>query len=212
MRRVTTYGLFVLATLLPATMAKAAGTLDDPAVGERMSRVRFELHGPADDYLRNITKQWLLVAASANPAMLAMFRDRDRRPYRDLLPWSGEFAGKYLTGAHQVLRLTGDPELRRAPRAVRRGAGRTPGRRRLPRPVSARAPADRPGAQCRREGRADLGRLGPLSRHARPARSGTKRPAIPQALTAARRGSATCSATDSSATSGRGWSTPARPR
>ena len=45
--------------------------------------------------------------------MLAMFRDRDRRPYRDLLPWSGEFAGKYLTGATGVLRLTGDPELKR---------------------------------------------------------------------------------------------------
>ena len=44
--------------------------------------------------------------------MLAMFCDRDRQPYRDLLPWSGEFAGKYLTGATQVLRLTGDPELR----------------------------------------------------------------------------------------------------
>jgi DUF1680 family protein len=44
--------------------------------------------------------------------MLGMFRDRDRRPYRDLLPWSGEFAGKYLTGAAQVYRLTGDPALR----------------------------------------------------------------------------------------------------
>jgi len=113
MRPATTLGLFVLATLLPVTMAAAAGTLDERAAAERVSRVQFELRGPVGDYLRNITKQWLLVAPAANPAMLAMFRDRDRLPYRNLLPWSGEFAGKYLMGATQVLHVTGDPELRR---------------------------------------------------------------------------------------------------
>ena len=44
--------------------------------------------------------------------MLDMFADRDKKPPRSLLPWSGEFAGKYLTGAVQVLRLTGDKELK----------------------------------------------------------------------------------------------------
>ena len=73
----------------------------------------FALEGPVREYLGNVTRQWLLPGPEANPAMLAMFRDRDRRPYRDLLPWSGEFAGKYLTGATGVLRLTGDPELKR---------------------------------------------------------------------------------------------------
>ena len=42
-----------------------------------------------------------------------MFADRDKRPPRDLLPWSGEFAGKYLTGAVLTLRLTRDPALKR---------------------------------------------------------------------------------------------------
>ena len=46
--------------------------------------------------------------------MLAMFADRDRKPYRDLLPWSGEFAGKYLTGASQVYQATNDPALRKS--------------------------------------------------------------------------------------------------
>ena len=41
-----------------------------------------------------------------------MFRDRDKQPYRDLLPWSGEFAGKYLTASTLMLRLNNDPRLR----------------------------------------------------------------------------------------------------
>jgi DUF1680 family protein len=84
-----------------------------PPVCERVPGARFALEGPLRGHLRNVTRNWLLPAPEANPAMLAMFRDRDRRPHRDLLPWSGEFAGKYLTGATGVLRLTGDPELKR---------------------------------------------------------------------------------------------------
>ena len=90
--------------------------------------------------LRHVTRQWLLPAPEANPAMLAMFRDRDRRPYRDLLPWSGEFAGKYLTGATAVLRLTGDPELKRHLERFVRDLIALPGRGRLPRAVPARRP------------------------------------------------------------------------
>lgn len=72
---------------------------------------QFNLTGPIYAYLHAITEQWLLVAPMANPAMLEMFADRDTRPYRNLLPWSGEFAGKYLTAAVQVWRVTRDPRL-----------------------------------------------------------------------------------------------------
>ena len=78
----------------------------------RIPDTRYALESPIGDYLKGATDQWLLVAPDANPAMLEMFRDRDRKPYRDLLPWSGEFAGKHLTAAVQVLRLTGDPHLK----------------------------------------------------------------------------------------------------
>ena len=78
----------------------------------RIDETRFEIGGIIGDYVRNISEQWLKIAPLANPGMLEMFRDRDRKPYRDLMPWAGEFAGKYLTAAAQVLRLTGDPELR----------------------------------------------------------------------------------------------------
>ena len=59
-----------------------------------------------------MTEQWLLVAPRSNPAMLEMFRDRDRRPLRHMVPWAGEFAGKYLTHAVQICRMTGDPALK----------------------------------------------------------------------------------------------------
>lgn len=77
-----------------------------PAAG-----AHFALEGPVRQRVDGVTKNWLLPATGANPAILAMFRDRDRAPYRDFLPWSGEFAGKYLTGGTEVLELTGDPAL-----------------------------------------------------------------------------------------------------
>ena len=78
---------------------------------DRSRNATFRMEGYLDGYLRGITDQWLKVAPLANPGMLQMFHDRDRLPYRDLKAWSGELAGKYLTGAVQVLRLTGDPDL-----------------------------------------------------------------------------------------------------
>lgn len=80
-------------------------------VFERIPNGKIQLHDHVNDYLRGITRQWLLVAPHANSGMLEMFRDRDRQPLRNLVPWAGEFAGKYLTAAVQILRLTQDTEL-----------------------------------------------------------------------------------------------------
>jgi DUF1680 family protein len=93
--------------------ARANEPAKPDAAAVRVADARFTLEGPVADYLKGVSANWLYGAPDANPAMLAMFADRDRTPARDLLPWSGEFAGKYLTGATQVLRITGDPELRR---------------------------------------------------------------------------------------------------
>lgn len=59
----------------------------------------------------NITDRWLLTVREADPAILAMFGDSDIAPQRDMLPWSGEFAGKYLTGAVQICSMTKDSRL-----------------------------------------------------------------------------------------------------
>ncbi|MFO0889054.1 MAG: glycoside hydrolase family 127 protein [Isosphaeraceae bacterium] len=103
------------------TLALLAGSLTSAALGAEEPKrtplkpalsLRMSVSGPMGSYLSAVTQNWLLPAPAGNPAILAMFADRDRTPHRDLLPWSGEFAGKYLTGATQVLRTTGDERLR----------------------------------------------------------------------------------------------------
>ena len=83
-----------------------------PPSCHRIPGARIQINGFMGNYLRGVTEQWLLVAPKANPAMLEMFRDRDASPLRQMVPWAGEFAGKYLTGAVQVLRVTGDRALK----------------------------------------------------------------------------------------------------
>jgi hypothetical protein len=73
---------------------------------------QYELQGFVQQRLLNNLEHWLLGAPEANPAILQMFRDRDRQPRRDLVPWAGEFAGKYLTSAVLALRLSQDERLR----------------------------------------------------------------------------------------------------
>ena len=78
---------------------------------EAINDARFELAGELRRRLNAITRQWLLSAPFANPAMLEMFRNRDRLPYQKQTPWAGEYAGKYLTGAVQVLHLSQNSQL-----------------------------------------------------------------------------------------------------
>jgi len=79
----------------------------------RATTTKFDLGGPVKPYVTGVTDHWLKIAPHSNPAMLEMFRDRDRLPLRHMEPWAGEFAGKHLTAAVQVYRVSGDPQLRK---------------------------------------------------------------------------------------------------
>ncbi len=75
-------------------------------------RAGWRIGGVAGERLTVNVDEWLLRAPQANPGMLEMFRARDRQPAPQLVPWAGEFAGKYLISAAQALALTGSNELR----------------------------------------------------------------------------------------------------
>jgi len=69
--------------------------------------------GPMGERLEANRRHWALTAPHANPAMLEMFRDRDREPARDLVPWAGEFARQVSHFRRSRLwRMTDSPELR----------------------------------------------------------------------------------------------------
>jgi len=79
---------------------------------EAPANVEYQFNGFVRERLIASIEQWLLPAPLANPGMIQMFRDRDREPRRSLVPWAGEFVGKYLTSAVQTYRVTGHPRLR----------------------------------------------------------------------------------------------------
>lgn len=102
--------LFLMSTFtLPASVDspyKVAPTM------ERLARPEIRLAGPLQNQIHGVVENWLLPLPKRNTGMLGMFQHRDQEPYRNLLAWSGEFAGKYLTSGTETLRLTGDPRLK----------------------------------------------------------------------------------------------------
>ena len=78
----------------------------------KFSRYRFG--GVIGARLRANECNWLMRAPGANPGLLGMFADRDNSasPPSDLVPWAGEFIGKYLLSAIQALRFSDSAELR----------------------------------------------------------------------------------------------------
>jgi len=81
-------------------------------VFDRAEHAEFHFHGVMGERLAANVRNWILCAPASNPAMLQILRDNERTPRRDLVPWAGEFAGKYLISAVQALRLTQDPKLK----------------------------------------------------------------------------------------------------
>ena len=77
-----------------------------------LARAELSLKGFLGDRMRRNIQQWLRVAPLANPAMVEMFRLRERSPRVPLVPWYGEFPGKHMSSAALAYRMTGDRGLR----------------------------------------------------------------------------------------------------
>jgi uncharacterized protein len=99
--------------LLPIGMGVFAAAPTPPLVFDSLPAARFEFTGPVGSRVEANVENWLLRAPQANPGMIEMFRLRDRQPAPQLVPWAGEFVGKYLISAVQALRMSDDPRLRR---------------------------------------------------------------------------------------------------
>jgi hypothetical protein len=62
--------------------------------------------GAVGDRITAVVSQFCVPLAESNPYLLEMFANRDRQPFEGLLPWSGEFVGKFLTHSVQLYRIT----------------------------------------------------------------------------------------------------------
>lgn len=75
--------------------------------------IKYILDDCAGRLITHVTDNWLLSIRETNPAIISMLRDKNLRPARNLNPWSGEFAGKYLTGCALIYRLTHENKLKK---------------------------------------------------------------------------------------------------
>jgi len=110
--------LLPLAILLLAETSMPAADSAGSFTFHSIPAARFEFQGPVGERMQANLENWLLRAPQANPGMLEMFRVRDRKPVPQLVPWAGEFVGKYLISAVQALRMSDDPRLRLQVEAV----------------------------------------------------------------------------------------------
>lgn len=101
-------------SMMAASFGAEPGTLSM----EVIPSARFEFAGPVGERIEVNKENWLLRAPAANPGLLEMFRVRDRRPVPKLVPWAGEFVGKYLISAVQALRMSNDERLQNQVKAV----------------------------------------------------------------------------------------------
>ncbi|MBL7644767.1 MAG: glycoside hydrolase family 127 protein [Candidatus Hydrogenedentes bacterium] len=98
-----------------AALCTANTLAEELAIPHATLRLEGEVGRRTDAVLEN----WVLPMPDANPALLEMFRLRDRDPaYANPVPWAGEFVGKYLQSAIQLLQFTDSPELRAQVEAV----------------------------------------------------------------------------------------------
>lgn len=76
-----------------------------------MYKTQVRFGGILGERLKANLDNWLLIAPLANPAMSDMFLRHDREPRNRLVPWYGEFPGKYITSAAAAYACESDSRL-----------------------------------------------------------------------------------------------------
>ncbi|HSV72318.1 MAG TPA: beta-L-arabinofuranosidase domain-containing protein [Chthonomonadales bacterium] len=109
---------FLVDTALVATVCALPGAPAPMLALDTPAPCAIRLGGELGRRLEANVVSWLLPAPDANPGLLAMMRVRDREPAPQIMPWAGEFVGKYLLAAIGALRTTDDPRLRATVRRV----------------------------------------------------------------------------------------------
>ena len=83
-----------------------------PLLLQSLPSARYQFGGVTGERIAANIDGWLLAAPRTNPGLLEMFRLRDRQPAQPLVPWAGEFAGKYLLSCVAALRQSDRADLR----------------------------------------------------------------------------------------------------
>jgi len=79
---------------------------------DRVPKPKLRLDGPVGERGRRNVDRWITQAPKNNPGLLDMFARRDAGGKPNLVPWAGEFVGKYLISGVQAMRMSDDPKLR----------------------------------------------------------------------------------------------------
>ncbi|MCX7424625.1 MAG: glycoside hydrolase family 127 protein [Planctomycetia bacterium] len=79
---------------------------------DRIPQATFQLDGFVGGRVKADVDNWLIVAPKNNPGLLDMFARRDAGGEPDLMPWAGEFVGKYLISGVQAMAMSRDPKLK----------------------------------------------------------------------------------------------------
>jgi len=85
---------------------------------DRLHGADFRFGGVLGQRIRANVENWLIVAPKENPGLLDMFARRDSGKKPGLVPWAGEFVGKYLISGVQALRMSDNPRLLATLRSV----------------------------------------------------------------------------------------------
>ncbi len=85
---------------------------------DQIPAATFHFNGFVGRRIRADVENWLIVVPKTDPGLLEMFARRDSGTKPDLVPWAGEFVGKYLISGVEAMRMSDDPRLRQTLQGV----------------------------------------------------------------------------------------------